>query len=111
MPEPTWQASLDFLRGLGGVPAAQANAITLSRARKRWQHAVIARTSMHDLLFTLPGDAYPFTSSVRVQSTNDHHVVLRWEDHRLVEENAADTDHIDTMLEGFLERLTDPDLT
>jgi hypothetical protein len=37
--------------------------------------------------------------------------VLRWEDDRLVEENAADTDHIDTMLDGFLERLTDPALT
>lgn len=108
MPDPTWQSSLDFLRGLHGVPAAQANAITLTQARARWQHAVIARTSMHDLLFTLPGDDYPFTSSVRVQTTNGRHVLLRWDRDTLVEENAADDDHIDGMLDAFLERLIAP---
>jgi hypothetical protein len=111
MPDPTWQASLDFLRDLRGVPAAQANAIILAQARARWQHAVIARTSMHDLLFTLPGDDYPFTSSVRVQSADGGHVVLRWDNDHLVEENAADVDHIDAMLDEFLERLTRPALT
>ncbi len=77
MPDPTWQSSLDFLRDLSGVPAAQANAITLAQARARWQHAVIARTSMHDLWFTLPGDDYPFASSVRVQTADGRHVLLR----------------------------------
>jgi hypothetical protein len=106
MSDPTWHVSLGFLRSLHGVPAAQANAITLAQARERWQHAVIARTSMHDLLFTLPGDGYPFTSSVRVQSANGRHVVLWWHKDQLVEESATDSDHIDDVLDAFLERLT-----
>jgi hypothetical protein len=110
MPDPTWQSSLDFLRDLSGVPAAQANAITLAQARARWQHAVIARTSMHDLWFTLPGDDYPFASSVRVQTADGRHVLLRWDHDQLAEENATDGDHIDEMLDTFLERLTAPAL-
>ena len=111
MPDPTWQASLGFLRDLRGVPAAQANTIILTQARARWQHAVIARTSMHDLLFTLPGDDYPFTSSVRVQSANGRHVLLLWDNDLLVEENAANAENIDALLDAFLERLTRPALT
>ncbi|SFH47176.1 hypothetical protein SAMN05421678_118143 [Actinopolymorpha cephalotaxi] len=111
MPDPTWQASLDFLRDLHGISAAQVNAITLAQARDRWQHAVIARTSMHDLLFTLPGDGYPFTSSVRVQSANGRYVLLRWENDRLVEEKTAEVETIDALLDTFLERLTSPTLT
>jgi hypothetical protein len=106
VPDPTWQAGLDFLRDLNTVPAAQANATTLSQARTRWEHALIARTSMHDLLFTLPGDGYPFSASVRVQWKNGRHVVLRWDGDRLVEEDATDADDVDALLDSFLERLT-----
>lgn len=106
--DPTWQSSLDFLRELRRVPAAQSNAVILAQARNRWQHAVIARTSMHDLLFTLPGDDYPFTSSVRVQAAADHHALVCWETGRLVEQAAADTDQVDSTLDAFLERLTSP---
>lgn len=111
MPDPTWQASLAFLRDLHGVPAAQANAVTLARARARWQHAVIVRTSMHDLLFTLPDDDYPFTSSVRVHSENGRHILLRSENDLLVEENTARSDTVDALLDALLERLTSPALT
>jgi hypothetical protein len=53
------------------VPAAQANAGLLAEAQTRWEGRVVARTSMHDLLFTVPGQAYPFRSSVRVHWEED----------------------------------------
>jgi hypothetical protein len=111
MPDPTWQSSLDVVRALSGVPAAQANVATLARARARWQFAVIARTSMHDLLFTLPGDGYPFAASVRVRWDNGDSTVLRWQGDQLVEETTAGADDIDALLDAFLERLTQPALT
>jgi len=111
MPDPTWQASLDFLRSLSDVPAAQANALTLAQARARWQHAVIARTSMHDLLFTLPGADYPFTSSVQVQWASGVSVILHRRDTRLTEESRCEPEQVDTRLDTFLEQLTSPALT
>jgi len=64
--ESDWSTSVDALRRRGAVPAAQATASLLERAEARWLGRVVARTSMHDLLFTLPGDVHPFTESVRV---------------------------------------------
>lgn len=48
------------------MPAAQANASLLESARGAWGSSVLARTSMNDLLFTNPGDAYPFRAHLRV---------------------------------------------
>ncbi len=63
--EPEWSASVSFLRRVE-LPAASANALLLADARNRWEGQVVARTSMHDLLFTVPGESYPFPTSVRV---------------------------------------------
>lgn len=104
----SWEESLDFLRTAHAVPAAQANAILLVRARGRWSQTVIARTSMHDLLFTLPGDTHPSDSSVRVHWAHGQHLVQRWSYDHLVEEAAPDIYHVHTTLDVFLERLTSP---
>lgn len=52
------------------MAAALVNADLLESARARWDGVVVARTSMHDLLFTLPGDPYPFERNVRVSWLN-----------------------------------------
>jgi hypothetical protein len=64
--EPTWPESVAFLASLDAVPAAQASARLLDQARPAWERRVVPRTSMHDLLFTRPGDQYPFPCFVRV---------------------------------------------
>lgn len=65
-PQTFWKESTEFLRGLKLVPEAQANAWLLDQARDRWASVVVARTSMHSLLFTMPEDAYPFDLTVLV---------------------------------------------
>jgi hypothetical protein len=64
--EPEWGDVVNDLKGRTGVPAALVNAGLLESVRERWDGVVVARTSMHDLLFTLPGDPYPFAGAVRV---------------------------------------------
>ncbi len=66
---------------------------------------------MHDLLFTLPGGDYPFTSSVRVRWASEASVVLRWQDSRLAEEFRSEPEELDPHLDAVLERLTSPALT
>ena len=63
--EPEWSACVSSLRR-DEVPAASANAQLLEGARDRWEGQVVARRSMHDLFFTVPGKSYPFPTSVRV---------------------------------------------
>jgi hypothetical protein len=70
-PTAFWEESTAFLRGLTMVPEAQANAWLLDRARDRWASIVVARTSMHSLLFTMPRDGYPFDRTVRVAWSAD----------------------------------------
>ena len=70
-PRTSWKESTDFLRGLTRVPEAQANAWLLDQARGRWASVVMARTSMHSLLFSMPGDAYPFDRTVHVSWSAD----------------------------------------
>ena len=66
MNDPEWGDVVKDLKGTTGVPAALVNSELLESARARWDGVVVARTSMHDLLFTLPGDPYPFEGNVRV---------------------------------------------
>jgi hypothetical protein len=63
--EPSWDKSVDFLTSLDRVPAALATGGLLNRARS-WEGRVVPRTSMHDLLFTMPGEEYPFAHQLRV---------------------------------------------
>src|ERR1700674_3300350 len=66
MNESEWGEVVKDLKGRTSVAAALVNADLLESARARWDGVVVARTSMHDLLFTLPGDPYPFDGAVRV---------------------------------------------
>jgi hypothetical protein len=52
------------LRGREAMPAALANADLLATIEADWVRRVIPRTSMNDLLFTLPDDPYPFRAEV-----------------------------------------------
>jgi len=69
--EPEWEESVSSLLGRSAVPAAQATGRLLDSARGRWEGRVVPRTSMHDLLFTVPGYPYPFEDSVRVAWSDD----------------------------------------
>lgn len=69
--EPTWWDAVLNLRDRDAVPAAQANADLLVSMEADWDGKVVSRTSMHDLLFTLPGDPYPFRADVRVHWIDD----------------------------------------
>jgi hypothetical protein len=64
--EHEWDESVGSLLGRSSVPAALAAGTLLAEAKPRWLGRVVPRTSMHDLLFTVPGYPYPFEDSVRV---------------------------------------------
>lgn len=101
----SWIDSLDFLRNCLTVPAALSNATTLTGARGRWGQHVHCRTSMHDLLFTVPGAEFPFTAHVVVHVDGSRHVVRRTvgADVHEVECTAADVDRaVDEALEALL---------
>ena len=66
MTEPSWMQVVADLRNRHCVPAAQANADLLEGAGATWTGRVVPRTSMPDLLFTRPGEGYPFEEQVRV---------------------------------------------
>ena len=71
IPTSGWQASIAELRSRNQVPAAQANATLLGSAQTEWDGSVVARTSMHDLLFTMLNDDYPWQA----------HALVKWNDH------------------------------
>lgn len=64
--EREWDESVGSLLGRSSVPAALAVGALLAEAKPRWDGRVVPRTSMHDLLFTVPGYQHPFEESVRV---------------------------------------------
>lgn len=68
---PAWQHVQRSLSERGVVPAALANGRLLAAMPAGWHGRVVARTSMHDLLFTRPADRYPFPSAVRVSWSDD----------------------------------------
>jgi hypothetical protein len=70
MADPSWNDSVTFLSSLTKIPAALATGRLLAQAQERWGERVIPRTSMHDLLFTLPGHEYPFAEVLRVVWVN-----------------------------------------
>lgn len=108
----SWSACLTYLREMGDNHLAQANAVVILQARGRWHDAVVARTSLVNLLFTLPGDAgYPFRQTVSVQAVDAGGFRLRWDGERSYEERTADVAHVDALLDAFLERLTSPTST
>jgi hypothetical protein len=100
-----WQRSIDFLRSLDRVPAALANADLLSDAQPRWGERVVARTSMHDLLFTRRGDEYPFPVTVRVSVDADVYKFELRRDWLLVTADRARQENALIVLDAFLIQL------
>lgn len=103
----SWVDSLDFLRSCVRVPAALSNATTLVALRPRWGQHVQCRTSMHDLLFTLPGANYPFDQSVRVRVDGARQLVERT-DGTSVHLIECTTDQVDRIADEALESLSAP---
>lgn len=69
---PSWGGTESRLLERTGVAGAVANGRLLRAMDSDWHTRVVARTSMHDLLFTPPADLrYPFGRSVRVSWSND----------------------------------------
>jgi hypothetical protein len=110
--EPEWRESAESLELRTAVPAALANAELLREAEERWSGEVVARTSMHDLLFTRPGDVYPFPRFVRVAVDGDAFdfrlCVLNQDDLEVVAEQRTSRDVALATLESFLVRLVAP---
>lgn len=106
-----WAALTGRLESYERVPAAQAAAALLRRAAK-WNGHVIARGSMHDLLFTRLGDEFPFDESVRVSWMDGiYEFLLLAKQSRLV----AATDkcrapNVEAVLDSFLVQLTGGDV-
>ncbi len=69
--EPDWDERVAALLSRSNVPAARAAGALLGEAKERWEGRVVPRTSMHDLLFTVPGYLFPFEEFVRA-SWADH---------------------------------------
>jgi len=107
-----WADTVKRLRDINRVPSALANAELLNGARERWSGRVIPRTSMHDLLFTRPGDEYPFARTVRVASESE---AFRFELRAgfpsvLVTADRATREKAPVVLDAFLLQLVgDPD--
>ncbi len=68
---PSWMGTQTWLLTGTGVPGAVANGRLLETLPPEWRTRVIARTSMHDLLFTHPADDFPFPRRVRVAWRDD----------------------------------------
>ena len=102
-----WDGSLAYLRDLPHLPGAIATADLLERARPAWERKVVARTSMHDLLFTLPEDEFPWHATVRVGKTSEDafEFQLVRDGHLITADRAAD-DTAPAVLDAFLMQLT-----
>lgn len=61
-----WAEIAEDIGSRSGVPAAHAVGALLAGAGERWESTVDAHSSMHDLVFTRPGDVYPWPEVVRV---------------------------------------------
>jgi hypothetical protein len=101
--EPDWDTSLGLLARRSHVPAAAATAALLARARSKWEGRVVPRTSMDDLLFTLPGDEYPFEESVRVSWQDGiYEFWLHVEKVQLLTADRCRENHSSAVLDSFL---------
>ena len=104
-----WNGSLDFLHSLKHLPGAMANAGLLESVRNDWQERVIARTSMHDLLFTLPEQGFPWAVDVRVSAVGDEFEFSLHRQGKVVTADRCIAANGRTVLQAFLEELVAED--
>lgn len=106
MSDPTWQETGDFLRNFDH-PTARANAGLLRTAATHWHSTVVARTSMIDLLFTIPGDGWPFPDYLTVSVERGVFVFrLYAKQVALVSGDFARDETAPLVLDSYLEQLT-----
>jgi hypothetical protein len=105
MADPSWSESSSFLRTLDTVPGSIATAELLDSAAAKWARTVESHTSMHDLVFTLPADTYPWRKEVRVSQTDGVFEFRLVIDRHLVTADRASTDKASTVLDAFLMQL------
>ena len=68
-PSESWTRAESLLRRLEQVPEALKSLAVLLSAHQKWHNAVEVRTSMHDLIFHMPGEPHPFERAVTVRWT------------------------------------------
>jgi hypothetical protein len=107
MGEELWSERAAFLRSLDRVPAALANADLLEQAQERWAGKVIPRTSMHDLLFTMPDDPYPWQQDLRVSAIEGAFEFRFSRDGLLVTADRATAPNAPAVLDALLLQLVD----
>ncbi len=66
-PSTSWADAERFMVGREHIPDALKSLVVLLSAGRKWQNAVEVRTSMFDLIFTMPEGSYPFARSVTVR--------------------------------------------
>jgi hypothetical protein len=100
-----WEATLGFLRSLHHLPGALATAALLKSVRNDWEDRVIARTSMHDLLLTLPNQGFPWEADVRVSARGgDFEFTLHGKEGVVATDHRGAADGA-SVLRSFLEQL------
>jgi hypothetical protein len=106
--DPTWrQLTADF-RTRDRFRAAQAIANLLDATEPRWGGVLIARGSMHDALFTIPGELFPFPQTVRVSWANGVFEFKLVRNERLVTADRSFEANSVQVFEAFLTQLAGP---
>jgi hypothetical protein len=102
----SWDEVLITLRERSTVPAAQASADLLARAKPTWEQRVLPDLWMHDLRFVAPGDTGTRVDQVRVAWNTDHYVFTLLDSRGLVvaADHAGDVNS-GVVLDSFLTQL------
>lgn len=101
--EPAWTTQV---RWLAERPHGEANARVLASAQRTWEGRVVPRTSMTDLLFTIPGDEHPFVETVQVSWANGVFEFRLSADHgKLVTADRCFEPAASSVLDAFLSQL------
>jgi len=101
----TWEVLAARFEGYDRVPAAQANARLIRRAAPIWEGRAVARGLMHDVLFTVPGDRYPFTDTVRLRWVEDVYELVLAHEGLVVTADRCFEPNADAVLASFLVQL------
>ena len=106
MSESPWESTLALFQEMERVPAAVATGDLLRQAEDRWEGKVVPRTSMLDLLFTLPGEAFPWRTTVRVSHVEGVFDFQLVRDGHLVTADRAGDTNAPVVLDAFLMQLS-----
>ncbi len=102
-----WPEAITRLRARTGVAPALAAALVLTEARARWEERVVVATAGNDLLFSRPGDAYPFPLDVRIGLAGTVYSVRLVAQTAVVEATEARPANVDAVLDTYLRRLVE----